>query len=302
MEFFDTSIVEQIEMKMIRSSQFAVRDRFHRMSDDDHCLIASIKEHGLLQPILIRPLSHGFEIVAGHRRFHACRSLRWRFIPCKIRELADKEAYEIQLTENMQRKSMDPIEEAEAFRRYVVDFGWGGVTELASKIGKSEEYVSHRIQLLKLPEDVKQHVIENRLNVSSALELTSISSEKQNMIVQQIDSKNDLTVRQIREMKSLMKTKPIAVSSGTDQFSQMQPRVLNRKSEILKLTKKTTLALRITLARIDNLIDEVHSTVEPAERAEIVSFLMGTRLRIHSLIDETIRYKNTCTRKEDPNL
>jgi ParB family transcriptional regulator, chromosome partitioning protein len=302
MEFFDTSIVEQIEMKMIMSSQFAVRDRFHRMSDDDHCLIASIREHGLLQPILIRPLSHGFEIVAGHRRFHACRSLRWRFIPCKIRELADKEAYEIQLTENMQRKSMDPIEEAEAFRRYVVDFGWGGVTELASKIGKSEEYVSHRIQLLKLPEDVKQHVIENRLNVSSALELTSISSEKQNLIVQQIDSKNDLTVRQIREMKSLMKTKPIAVSSGTDQFSQMPPRVLTRKSQILKLTKKTTLALRITLARIDNLIDEVHSTVEPAERAEIVSFLMGTRLRIHSLIDETIRYKNTCTRKEDPNL
>ena len=298
MEFFDTSIVEQIEMKMIRPSQFAVRDRFQRMSDDDHCLIASIREHGLLQPILIRPLSHGFEIVAGHRRFHACRSLRWRFIPCKIRELADKEAYEIQLTENMQRKSMDPIEEAEAFRRYVVDFGWGGVTELASKIGKSEEYVSHRIQLLKLPEEVKQHVIENRLNVSSALELTSISSEKQNMIVQQIDS-NDLTVRQIREMKSMMKTKPIAVSSGTDQIPS---RLLNRKSQMLKLTKKTTLALRITLARIDNLIDEVHSTVEPAERAEIVSFLMGTRLRIHSLIDETIRYKNAFTRKEDPNL
>jgi len=301
MEFFDTSIVEQIEMKMIRSSQFAVRNRFQRMSDDDHCLISSIREHGLLQPILIRPLSHGFEIVAGHRRFHACRSLRWRFIPCKIRELADKEAYEIQLTENMQRKSMDPIEEAEAFRRYVVDFGWGGVTELAAKIGKSEEYVSHRIQLLKLPEEVKQHVIENRLNVSSALELTSISSEKQNMIVQQINS-SDLTVRQIREMKSLMKTKTIALNSGTDQLSQMAPRVRNRKSHILKLTKKTTLALRITLARIDSLIDEVHSTVEPADRAEIVSFLMGTRLRIHSLIDDTIRYKNACTRNEDPGL
>lgn len=299
MEFFDTSIVEQIEMKMIRSSQFAVRDRFQRMSDDDHCLITSIREHGLLQPILIRPLSHGFEIVAGHRRFHACRSLRWRFIPCKIRELADKEAYEIQLTENMQRKSMDPIEEAEAFRRYVVDFGWGGVTELAAKIGKSEEYVSHRIQLLKLPEEVKQHVIEYRLNVSSALELTSIPSEKQDMIVQQINS-SDLTVRQIREMKSLMKTNPFAINPGADQISQSTPRLLNRKSHVLRLTKKTILALRITLARIDNLIDEVHSNVEPSERAEIVSFLMGTRLRIHSLIDETIRYKNTNTRKEDP--
>lgn len=301
MEFFDTSIVEQIEMKMIRSSQFAVRDRFQRLSDDDHCLITSIREHGLLQPILIRPLSHGFEIVAGHRRFHACRSLRWRFIPCKIRELADKEAYEIQLTENMQRKSMDPIEEAEAFRRYVIDFGWGGVTELAAKIGKSEEYVSHRIQLLKLPEEVKQHLIENRLNVSSALELTSIPSEKQNMIVQQINS-SDLTVRQIREMKSLMKTNTFAINSGADQIGQSTSRLLDRKSHVLKLTKKTILALRITLARIDNLIDEVHSTVEPSERAEIVSFLMGTRLRIHSLIDETIRYKNTNTRKEDPRL
>jgi len=215
--------------------------------------------------------------------------------------LADKEAYEIQLTENMQRKSMDPIEEAEAFRRYVVDFGWGGVTELAAKIGKSEEYVSHRIQLLKLPEEVKQHVIENRLNVSSALELTSIPSEKQNMIVQQINS-SDLTVRQIREMKSLMKTNTFAINSGADPISQSTPRLLNRKSHVLKLTKKTILALRITLARIDNLIDEVHSTVEPSERAEIVSFLMGTRLRIHSLIDETIRYKNTNTRKEDPRL
>jgi ParB family chromosome partitioning protein len=196
---------------------------------------------------------------------------------------------------------MDPIEEAEAFRRYVVDFGWGGVTELASKIGKSEEYVSHRIQLLKLPDQVRQHVIESRINVSSALELTSISSEKQNMIVQQINS-SDMTVRQIREMKSLMKTNPVDVNSGTDQFSQTSTKVLNKKSQILKLTKKTTLALRITLARIDNLIDEVHSTVEPAERAEIVSFLMGTRLRIHSLIDETIRYKNAYTRKEELSL
>ena len=301
MEFFDTSIVEQIEMKMIRSSQFAVRDRFQRLSDDDHCLIASIREHGLLQPILIRPLAHGFEIVAGHRRFHACRSLRWRFIPCKIRELTDKEAYEIQLTENMQRKSMDPIEEAEAFRRYVVDFGWGGVTELAAKIGKSEEYVSHRIQLLKLPDEVKQHVIENRLNVSSALELTNIPTEKQGLIAEQINSSN-MTVRQIREMKSLMKTETVGPISTTDKISgQISPSVLNRKPHVMKLTKKTILALRITLARIDNLIDEVHSTVEPADRAEIVSFLMGTRLRIHSLIDETIRYKNACARKEDPS-
>lgn len=295
MEFFDTSIVEQIEMKMIRPSQFAVRDRFHRSSDEDNYLISSIREHGLLQPILIRPFEHSFEIVAGHRRFHACRSLRWRFIPCKIRDLTDKEAFEIQLTENMQRKSMDPIEEAEAFRRYVVDFGWGGVTELASRIGKSEEYVSHRIQLLKLPEEIKVHITNNRLNVSSAMELTNVSSEKQKMIVQQIDAE-DLTVRQIREMKSLLRDTKIP-NPEYDYENGTGTRLSTRSVRALKISKKTTLALRITLARLDNLIDEVHTTVEPAERGDIVNFLMGIRLKVHSLIDETIRYRNGNSRK-----
>ena len=72
--------------------------------------------------------------------------------------MSDKDAYEIQLTENMQRKAMDAIEEAEAFRRYVIDFGWGGVSELAKKIGMSEEYVSHRIQLLRLPDNLKERI------------------------------------------------------------------------------------------------------------------------------------------------
>ena len=138
MEFVDTSVVEQIEMKMIRPSQFPIRDKFQRADPDCETLINSIREHGLFQPILIRPLERGFEIVAGHRRFQACRSLRWRFIPSKIRELSDKQAYEIQSTENIQRKSMDPIEEAEAFRRYVIDFGWGGVGQLQEKSAKAK--------------------------------------------------------------------------------------------------------------------------------------------------------------------
>ena len=93
---------------MIRPSKFPVRYDDTKDSNEFTALKASIKEHGLLQPIVIRPLEHGFEIVAGHRRFSACRSLRWRFIPCRIREFSDRQAYEVQLTENMQRKSMDP--------------------------------------------------------------------------------------------------------------------------------------------------------------------------------------------------
>src|ERR671910_3424652 len=284
MEFFDTSIVEQIETKMIRVSRYAIRDRFQRTSDEDNCLISSIKDHGLLQPILIRPFEQGFEIVAGHRRFQACRSLRWRFIPCKIRDLTDKEAFEIQLTENMQRKSMDPVEEAEAFRRYVVDFGWGGVTELASKIGKSEEYVSHRIQLLKLPEEIKEQIIRSKLNVSQALELTTIPSDREDEIVGYVMNNNP-TVKQIREVKSLIK----------EDFSNQLPygRNLSKKVSVLRTTKKTSLTLKLTLARIDNLIEEVHKTIEAEERAEIINFLMGLRLQVHGMIDDCIRFKNT---------
>ncbi len=280
MEFPDTSIVEQIEMKMIRPSQFAVRDKVQKANSEMETLASSIREHGLLQPILIRPLDHGFEIVAGHRRFQACKSLRWRFIPCKIREMTDKQAYEIQLTENIQRKSMDPIEEAEAFRRYVMDFGWGGVSELAKKIGRSEEYVSHRLQLLKLPESVREQIAQNRLNVSQAMELTTLSSSRQAEVVSQIVSEN-MTVREIREMKLAM--------AKMEHDAPYEPA---GTSKHVKIAKKASLTLRVTLARIDNLIEEVHATVEPEQRAELVSMLMAMRIQIHSMIDEAIRFKN----------
>jgi ParB family transcriptional regulator, chromosome partitioning protein len=285
MEFVDASIVEQIEMKMIRPSQFAIRDKFQKSSPDDDALVTSIREHGLLQPILIRPIAQAFEIVAGHRRFQACRSLRWRSVPCRIREMSDKQAYELQLTENIQRKSMDPIEEAEAFRRYVVDFGWGGVSELAKKLGMSEEYISHRIHLLKLPGDIKQKILTQRLNVSQAIELSNIPQETQSEIIDQV-IKNNLTVRQIREVKSILRQEDRC--NGENDCSKG----ISKSVRVLRVTKKTSLALKITLARLDNLIDEIHSTIEPDERAEIINFLMALRYNIHNMIDETIRFKN----------
>jgi ParB family transcriptional regulator, chromosome partitioning protein len=282
MEFVDSSVVEQIEMKMIRPSQFAIRDKFQKNDCDFETLVNSIKEHGLLQPILIRPLQHSFEIVAGHRRFQACRSLRWRFIPAKIRELSDKQAYEIQLTENIQRKSMDPIEEAEAFRRYVIDFGWGGVSELARKIGKSEEYVSHHMQLLKLSDEIKDKIVNNSLKVSQAIEIVQIPHDKQQNIASEVIN-NNLTVRQIRELKMALRDE--------EQFDNTLFSAKNQ-SRSSAIGKKASLTLKITLARVDNLINEVHTTIEPDKRAEIINFLMGIRLTIHSLIDESIRFKN----------
>ena len=274
-------------MKMIRPSNFAVRDKFQE-SLEMESLMSSIKEHGLLQPILIRPRLNGFEIVAGHRRFHACKSLRWRYIACKIREMSDKQAFEIMLTENIQRKSMDPVEEAEAFRKYVLEYGWGGVSELGRKIGKSEEYVSHRIQLLKLPDEVREQIVVNKLNVSQAFELTNVPESRLLEFTSKIMQKN-LTVKQIREVKAAIKEETLYESSSpVNELSSVVPIV--RK---VKFAKKTSLALKITLARLDTIIEEVEMNIQPEQRKEIIDFVMGIRLRIHSMIDETIRFKNS---------
>jgi ParB family chromosome partitioning protein len=197
--------------------------------------------------------------------------------------MSDKQAYEIQLTENIQRKTMEPIEEAEAFRKYVIDFGWGGVSELAKKIGMSEVYVSHRIQLLKLPDDIKEQIFNNRLNVSQALELTNLPFDSRLEIMNHVVN-NNLTVRQIREVKSFLKEVKV------DECDSIQPKVLSKS---LSITKKTSLALKITLARMDNLIEEVHTTIEPDKRIEMTNFLMGLRLKVHAMIDDTIRFKNS---------
>jgi ParB family chromosome partitioning protein len=287
---FDTSIVEHIEMKMVRPSQFSIRDKYNDHQEVES-LISSIKEHGLLQPILIRPYQNSFEIVAGHRRFYACKSLRWRHMPCKIRELSDKQSFEIQITENIQRKSMSALEEAEAYRKYVQDLGWGGVTELSRRIGKSEEYVSHRIQLLKLPQDVKEKIMLNKLSISQALELTNLSHENMIQFTDHI-IENELTIRQIREVKSAFSKEKIAIDDllNNDIIS-------SKSAKTLKVAKKTSLALKITLARLDSIIEEVQLTFEPAQSTDIISFLMELRLNIHSLIDDTIRFKNLKTSK-----
>ncbi len=282
MDIIDSSLVEQIELRMIHPSRFAVRNRFNEREPADSSLLQSIRVHGLLQPIVVRPFSNGFEIVAGHRRFQACRILRWRFIACKIWEMSDIHAFEIQLNENIQRKSMNPLEEAEAFRKYVVDFGWGGVSDLARRIGKSEEYVSHRIQLLTLPDDVKKQIISNQIKLSQAMELTGIPIEKQIEVVDQIIGKN-LTVKQIRKIKSTLKDKNeefITKSTLDESYS-------------IRIINKTSLALRIALTRIDNLIDDIDERGDAKQKEDMIVFLMGLRLKIHSMIDDSIHFRNS---------
>ncbi len=282
---YDGSIIELIEIRMIRPSKFPVRYADPKDSDEKLSLKESIREHGLLQPIVVRPLDHGFEVVAGHRRLAACRSLRHQFIQCKICDLSDQHAYEIQIIENLQRKTLDPIEEAEAYQKYVLDFGWGGIKDLSKKIAKSQEYVYHRMQLLKLPDSVKTHVVDKRMSVSQALEIVGAPGPKEELVDNIVQNK--LTISQIRKLKSDMN----AVKND-DNDNSVARRSRESVSLESQITKRNIFALKIALSRVDDLIEDAHGAKDN-EKAPIIEFLMNTRRQLHTMIDETIRFEKS---------
>jgi ParB family transcriptional regulator, chromosome partitioning protein len=161
-------------------------------------LANSINQKGL---IIVRPKEGFFQIIAGNRRFEACKLLGWRKIPCHIMELDDKAAFEVSLIENIQRQTLNPLDEAKAFKTYVDDFGWGGITQLAEKLGKNPSYITRRIKLLDLPSDVRDS-IKSVISPSTAEELFNLGKIQQSEIAKLIRDKHLSIVR----TRSLLRT------------------------------------------------------------------------------------------------
>ncbi|HMT40422.1 MAG TPA: ParB/RepB/Spo0J family partition protein [Sphingorhabdus sp.] len=130
-------------------------------------LAASLKRHGLIQPILVRPHGGGYQIVAGERRWRAAQKAQLHQIKAVVRELSDEETLEIALIENIQRQDLNPIEEADAYRKLCDDFGHSQ-SELAAIVEKSRSHVANMMRLLELPTLVRELVIEGKLSMGHA--------------------------------------------------------------------------------------------------------------------------------------
>jgi ParB family transcriptional regulator, chromosome partitioning protein len=290
-------VEERLPLPIITPAQVQTRI-YNSLSQQESIgeLSQSIKKHGLLQPIIVRPINRGFEIVAGHRRYQACKLLRWKTIPAMVKDVSDKDAFEIQLVENIQRKTLDPIEEAHAFKLYVRDFGWGGVTYLAETIMKSEQYVSSRIQLLKLPQNVKDKVKSGELKVSHAFELLGLEGKRLENLSDDIINKN-MSVKDIRRHKSELafakdkqtvenivaveKIAKMEMETGTKTENTMYDRdnystdgflfptnsekdhIHERLHYKLMFLKKVQLSLKASLSRADSLIHEYEESNAP---------------------------------------
>lgn len=192
-------IVEEIETQNIQLTQFG----FCNISpEQDHIdeLALSIKKHGLLHPITIRTKNHSFEIVAGNRRYLACKKLGWRKIPTHITELDDKEAFEIFLIENIHRKQLSPIEEGRAFKAYVTEYGWGGISDLSNKISKSIPYISKRISMTDLPTEVIDEIQRYNIHYSIAETLLYVKDKDVQLQIAKQAIENSLPVRKVKEL------------------------------------------------------------------------------------------------------
>jgi ParB family transcriptional regulator, chromosome partitioning protein len=215
---FESLYIEDITLPVHK-----LRDRYD--DDDIRELAKSIQEHGLLHPIMVREKNNYFEVIAGCRRFLGCQYLNWKKIPSCVVDLDDIQTFEFSLIENLERRSLSPLEEAKAFEKYISEEEWGSLTRLASKIGKSPSYITRRISLLKLPDNIKEKITNTRLSPSIAQELLPLDNpEKQSQIANNIVD-NNLSLKEVREIvkKNLQETS----------ISQEAP-IRNTKKKLIK--------------------------------------------------------------------
>ncbi len=169
-------------------------------------LAASIKEHGIIQPIVVRKHKKGYEIVAGERRWRAAMKAELSQVPCLIRELDDEQNMLIAIIENMQREDLNPIEEAEGLRQMTDTFGMTQ-EQVSKSVGKSRPYITNCMRLLKLPEYIKESIAEGQLSAGHGRTLITIANEDDRKALWEKILKEGLSVRETEKLAS-EETKP----------------------------------------------------------------------------------------------
>ena len=204
-------------------------------------LAESIKQFGLLQPILVQDRKTYYEIIAGERRGRAAKKAGLKEVPVIIKNLSEQEIVEISLIENIQRENLNPIEEAQAYKRLLTEFNLKQ-DEVAERVAKSRTAVTNSMRLLKLCDDVQQMVIEGMISTGHARALISIEDpEQQYNIAQQIFDEK-LSVRDVEKLVKNL-NKPAKVSSKKETIDKSLEAVYQDIEENLKQKLSTKVSI-----------------------------------------------------------
>lgn len=186
----------EVAVSEIDPNPFQPRREFSQESLEE--LAASVKEHGVLQPLIVRRVGGRFQLVAGERRLRAAQMAGLARVPVVVRAMDDRQVMIVSLVENLQREDLRPLEEAEAFRRLIEEFGLTQ-EQAAQQVGKSRSEVANTLRLLKLAPEAKKLLEEGKISAGHARVLVGLEPERQGEIARMVASRN-LTVRQVEEL------------------------------------------------------------------------------------------------------
>lgn len=195
--------IKEVEIIKIIPNPHQPRINFDKEKLDD--LAASIKEHGIIQPIIVSSKEGQFEIIAGERRFEAAKLAGLKAVPVIVREANEQQKLELAIIENIQRHDLNLIEEAQSYLKLAQDFDLSQ-EEISAKVGKSRSAVANKIRLLKLPVEIQKALMEGRINEGHAKAILALENPEKQRALFDLIIKNGMNVRQAEE-----KTKEVSV-------------------------------------------------------------------------------------------
>lgn len=184
--------VRNIPVGKIRANKYQPREDFNQEALND--LVASIKEKGFIQPILVRSKQGEYELIAGERRFRAAKQLDYKEIPAIIKDVSDLDSLEISIIENIQREDLNPIDQAKAYKRLSQEFNMTQ-EKVADTIGKDRATVANIMRLLNLPVKIQEYVSRGTISMGHARAVLSLNKESEQMRLCTKIIKDDLSVR-----------------------------------------------------------------------------------------------------------
>ena len=234
----------EIDMNDIQPDRTQPRQTFDEESLNE--LADSIRENGILQPILVRPVSEtAYKIVAGERRFRAARKAGLKTIPCIVRNLTDKEASLFALVENLQREDLNPVEEALGYKRLMDENGYTQ-EEVAKKVGKSRPVIANSIRLLGLPEDALNLLKNGKITAGHAKAILSIDNDpaKMSAAAKQIVA-GGLSVR---DAEKLCRKQPAIVRKAASRRRTLSVPEIDKKIQEVQLSLKEALGVNVAVS------------------------------------------------------
>lgn len=236
----DDDKVVEIPLSQLRPNPYQPRRNFNDESIQE--LADSIKEHGVIQPIIVRSVLKGYEIIAGERRFRASQVLGLATIPAVVKKFSDQQVMEIALIENLQREDLNSLEIAMAYQALIDQFSLTQ-EELSVKVGKSRSHIANFLRLLQLPDDVKMYVSRGTLSMGHAKAIAGLKDQKKIKLLAEMAVIEEWSVRQLEEEVKKLEQKEV-VNKPAKPASKNKDPYINQLEEQMREMYRTTVKIK----------------------------------------------------------